>query len=131
MRIAHTMIRVSNLAQSIDFYTNALGMNLLVSKDFLDGRFTIAFVGYGGEYDGALIELTHNWDTHQYELGNGFGHIAIYVKDVYALCEQVKQKGGVVTREAGPKQYGTTIIAFIKDPDGYQIELVGAEEKQH
>jgi len=127
MRIAHTMIRVGDLQRSIDFYTNVLGMNLLISKDFPDGKFTIAYVGYGGEYDGALIELTHNWGTENYDLGNGFGHIAIYAKDVYGLCEQVKQKGGRVTREAGPKKYGKTIIAFIKDPDGYQIELVEDE----
>ncbi|MBA4823459.1 lactoylglutathione lyase [Pantoea ananatis] len=130
MRIAHTMIRVSNIEKSIDFYTSVLQMDLLAKKDFPDGRFTIAFVGYGGEYEGALIELTYNWDINSYNVGDGFGHIAIYTADVEKACNRVKDNGGVVTRPPGPKKDGTTIIAFVLDPDGYKIEFVECEREK-
>ncbi len=125
MRILHTMLRVGELERSIAFYTEILGMRLLRRKDYPDGRFTLAFVGFGDEADEAALELTHNWDTDHYELGNGFGHIAIEVDDVYAACEQVSAKGGQVVRPAGPMKHGSTILAFVKDPDGYLIELLG------
>lgn len=124
MRLLHTMIRVGDLQRSIDFYTQVLGMRLLRQQDYPDGRFTLAFVGYGEEVDHTVIELTHNWDTTSYDLGEGFGHIAIEAEDIYAVCEDIKQKGGLVTREPGPMKHGTTIIAFVADPDGYAIELI-------
>jgi len=124
MRLLHTMIRVGNLEKSIRFYTEILGMSLLRQKDYPDGKFTLAFVGYGDAKDNSVIELTHNWDTSQYEMGNGFGHLAIEVDDVYTACEKIKQQGGDIIREAGPMNVGTTIIAFVKDPDGYEIELL-------
>ncbi|MDR1276538.1 MAG: lactoylglutathione lyase [Candidatus Accumulibacter sp.] len=124
MRILHTMIRVGNLDASLSFYTQVLGMRLLRRNDFPEGRFTLAFVGYSDEGASAVIELTHNWDTASYEVGNGFGHIAIEVDDAYAACDLVKARGGKVTREAGPMMHGTTVIAFVEDPDGYKIELV-------
>ncbi len=124
MRILHTMIRVGNLDASIDFYTRVLGMQLLRRKDYPDGRFTLAFVGYQPESEGAVIELTHNWDTPQYDLGNGYGHIAIEVDDAYEACRRVKELGGNVVREAGPMKHGSTVIAFVKDPDGYMIEFI-------
>ena len=124
MRILHTMIRVGNLERSIGFYTDVLGMHVLRRQDYPAGRFTLAFVGYHDVSEGAAIELTHNWDTSAYELGNGFGHIALAVDDAYATCEQIKAKGGKVTREAGPMMHGTTVIAFAEDPDGYKIELI-------
>jgi lactoylglutathione lyase len=124
MRLLHTMLRVGDLDRSIDFYTNVLGMKVLRRKDYPEGKFTLAFVGYGEESETAVIELTHNWDTHKYELGNGYGHIAIAVPDAYKACEAVKAKGGKVTREAGPMKHGTTVIAFVEDPDGYKIEFV-------
>lgn len=124
MRIAHTMLRVSNLTRSIKFYTEILNMDLLICKDFPNGKFTIAYVGYGGEFDGALIELTHNWEINEYELGNGFGHIAIYTEDVFAIWDKIILNGGNVKRMPGPKKYGETIIAFATDPDGYTIEFV-------
>ena len=124
MRILHTMIRVGDLDRSIAFYTEVLGMQLLRRKDYPGGKFTLAFVGYGPESDEAVIELTHNWDTDAYDLGNGFGHIAIEVDDAYAACEAIKKRGGVVTREAGPMKHGSTVIAFVQDPDGYSIELI-------
>lgn len=124
MRVLHTMIRVGNLERSLKFYTEVLGMQLLRRKDYPDGRFTLAFVGYGPESEQAVIELTHNWDTEKYELGNGFGHIALAVEDAYAACEQIKRRGGKVVREAGPMKHGTTVIAFVEDPDGYKIELI-------
>ena len=125
MRILHTMLRVVDLDKSIQFYTHVLGMKLLRQKDYPEGKFTLAFVGYGQESEEAVIELTHNWDTKSYEAGNAFGHIAIEVDDVYQACEAMKQSGGKVIRDAGPMNAGTTIIAFIEDPDGYQIELIG------
>lgn len=124
MRFLHTMLRVGNLDQSIAFYTEVLGMKVLRQKEYPEGKFTLAFVGYGEEADCTVLELTHNWDTNQYDLGNAFGHIAIEVEDAYAACEAVRQKGGKVTREAGPMKHGTTIIAFVEDPDGYKIEFI-------
>lgn len=125
MRILHTMVRVVDLEKSIKFYTDILGMKLLRKKDYPDGEFTLAFVGYGDESDEAVIELTHNWNTSSYEPGNAYGHIAIEVDDVYQACEAMKKSGGKIIRDAGPMNAGTTIIAFIEDPDGYQIELIG------
>ena len=124
MRILHTMIRVGNLERSLAFYTDVLGMRLLRRQDYPEGRFTLAFVGYCDESEGTAIELTHNWDTPSYEIGNAFGHIALAVDDAHAACAQVKARGGKVTREAGPMKHGTTVIAFVEDPDGYKIELV-------
>ena len=125
MRLLHTMLRVVDLEKSLAFYTQVLGMQLLRRKDYPEGRFTLAFVGYGAEHEGAVIELTHNWDTTSYELGNAYGHIALEVDDVYQACERIKAAGGKVTREAGPMKHGTTILAFVEDPDGYKIELLG------
>ena len=124
MRILHTMLRVADLERSLRFYTEVLGMRLLRRKDYPEGKFTLAFVGYGDETDTAVIELTHNWGVDKYELGNAFGHIAVAVDDAYKACEEVKRRGGKVTREAGPMKHGTTVIAFIEDPDGYKIELI-------
>ena len=125
MRILHTMLRVGDLNRSIDFYTQVLGMALLRRKDYPDGRFTLAFVGYGEESEQAVIELTFNWDTSAYELGTGYGHIALEVDDVYQACAEIRERGGRIMREAGPMNAGTTIIAFVADPDGYPIELIG------
>lgn len=125
MRILHTMLRVGNLERSIDFYTNVLGMKLLRQKDYPDGKFTLAFVGYQSEADGAVIELTYNWDTDQYNVGDGYGHIALEVDDVYQATDEIRQRGGKIIRDAGPMNAGTTIIAFVEDPDGYPIELIG------
>lgn len=124
MRVLHTMIRVGDLERSIRFYTDVLGMKLLRRKDYPDGKFTLAFVGYGPETEHAVVELTYNWDTDKYDLGNAFGHIALEVDDVYKACEGIKKRGGKVTREAGPMKHGTTVIAFVEDPDGYKIELI-------
>jgi lactoylglutathione lyase len=124
MRMLHTMIRVGDLKRSIAFYTEVLGMKLLRQKDYPDGKFTLAFVGYGDEADHTVIELTHNWDTKSYDIGNGFGHLAVSVTDAYAACEEVKAKGGKVTREAGPMKHGSSVIAFVEDPDGYKIEFI-------
>lgn len=124
MRVLHTMIRVGDLDRSLKFYTDVLGMKLLRRKDYPDGKFTLAFVGYGPESEHAVIELTYNWDTHEYDLGNGFGHVALEVDDVYAACAEIKKRGGKVTREAGPMKHGSTVIAFVEDPDGYKIELI-------
>lgn len=125
MRILHTMLRVIDLTKSIEFYTNILNMKLLRQKEYPEGKFTLAFVGYGNESDEAVIELTHNWDTDSYDMGNSFGHIAIEVDDVYKACASMKESGGKILRDAGPMNAGKTIIAFIEDPDGYQIELIG------
>ena len=124
MRLLHTMLRVGDLDKSLAFYTEVLNMKLLRRKDYPDGRFTLAFVGYGSEDETAVLELTHNWDTDGYDLGSAYGHIAIEVDDAYAACEKVKAKGGRVTREAGPMMHGTTVIAFAEDPDGYKIEFI-------
>jgi len=124
MRILHTMVRVGDLEKSLDFYTNILGMHLLRRQDYPEGRFTLAFVGYQAEEEGAVIELTYNWDTDQYDLGDGYGHIAIEVENAYTTCEAIRAKGGNVVREAGPMKHGTTVIAFVEDPDGYKIELI-------
>jgi len=124
MRILHTMLRVVDLEKSIAFYTGVLGMQLLRRTDYPEGKFTLAFVGFGDEAHGAVIELTHNWGVEKYEPGNAFGHIAIEVEDAYAACEKIKQRGGKVVREAGPMKHGSTVIAFAEDPDGYKIELI-------
>ena len=127
MRILHTMVRVGDLDRSLAFYTEILGMRELRRTDYPTGRFTLAFVGYGPESEGAVLELTHNWDTSSYDIGSGFGHVAIEVADAYAACEQIKARGGKVVREAGPMKHGTTVIAFVEDPDGYKIELIERE----
>lgn len=124
MRLLHTMIRVRNLERSIQFYTEVLGMKLLRQKDYPDGKFTLAFVGYGDEKNHTAIELTHNWDTDAYDIGSGFGHLAIEVDDVYKAAEAIRSMDGKIIREPGPMNAGTTIIAFVEDPDGYQIELL-------
>lgn len=124
MRILHTMLRVGDLGRSIEFYTKVLGMKLLRRADYPGGRFTNAFVGYDDESRAAVLELTHNWDTGAYDPGTGFGHVAVEVDDAYKACEAVKKQGGKVTREAGPMKHGTTVIAFVEDPDGYKIEFV-------
>ena len=124
MRILHTMLRVGDLERSLRFYTEVLGMRLLRRKDYPEGKFTLAFVGYGDETDTAVIELTYNWGVDKYELGSAFGHIAVAVDDAYKACEEVKRRGGKVTREAGPMKHGATVIAFIEDPDTYKIELI-------
>ncbi|MCL7751704.1 lactoylglutathione lyase [Guyparkeria hydrothermalis] len=127
MRILHTMIRVSDLEKSLAFYTDVLGMKLLRQQDYPAGEFTLAFVGYGEESETAVLELTYNWGDHQYDLGDGYGHIAIEVDDVYAAAEKIREKGGKILREPGPMNAGSTIIAFVADPDGYAIELIGAK----
>lgn len=128
MRMLHTMLRVGNLEQSIEFYTEVLGMTLLRKRDYEEGRFTLAFVGYGEESDHTVLELTHNWDTSSYDLGNGYGHIAIGVENAYKACELIRARGGKVVREAGPMKGGVTVIAFVEDPDGYKIELIQQDE---
>ncbi len=124
MRLLHTMIRVGNLERSLAFYCELLGMKLLRRKDYPGGRFTLAFVGYGDEASDTVIELTHNWDTDSYELGDGFGHLALGVGDIYATCDSLRAKGAPIMREPGPMKHGSTVIAFIGDPDGYKIELI-------
>ena len=118
------MIRVGDLDSSLAFYTEVLGMHLIRRHEYPEGRFTLAFVGYGDEASSAVIELTYNWDTTSYELGNGFGHIALAVDDAAAACDRIRARGGRVVREAGPMKHGTTVIAFVEDPDGYKIELI-------
>ena len=124
MRILHTMLRVTDLEKSIDFYTNVFGMKLLRKHDFPEGKFTLAFIGYGDESENTVIELTYNWDTDSYDLGNAYGHIAIGVEDAYKACDEISAKGGDVVRPAGPMKHSSTVIAFVKDPDGYMIELI-------
>ncbi len=127
MRLLHVMIRVADLTKSIEFYTEVLGMKLLRQKDYPDGKFTLAFLGYGTEEDSTVIELTHNWETDSYTMGNAFGHLAIGVPDVYKACEDIRARGGKIVREPGPMKHGSTILAFVEDPDGYKIELLGRE----
>jgi lactoylglutathione lyase len=124
------MIRVGDLDKSLQFYCDILGMNLLRKKDYPSGEFTLAFVGYGKESENAVIELTHNWGTDKYDLGNGFGHIALGVEDIYSTCDKIRDKGGKVVREPGPMKHGTTVIAFVEDPDGYKIELIQTSSKK-
>lgn len=125
MRLLHTMLRVGNLERSLNFYTQVLGMRLLRQQDYPEGKFTLAFVGYGDEAAHTALELTYNWGVEHYEAGSGFGHLAIEVDDVYRACEDIRQRGGQIVREAGPMKNGSTIIAFVADPDGYKIELIG------
>lgn len=124
MRVLHTMIRVGDLERSLQFYIEVLDMKLLRRKDYPDGKFTLAFVGYGDESEQAVMELTYNWGVDKYDLGNAFGHIAIGVSDIYKTCEEIKRRGGKVVREPGPMKHGTTVIAFVEDPDGYKLELI-------
>lgn len=126
MRMLHTMLRVGHLERSIKFYTEVLGMQVLRQQDYPDGEFTLAFVGYGPESSHTVLELTYNYGVESYEMGKAYGHIAIEVDDAYAACEKVKQAGGKVIREAGPMMHGTTVIAFVEDPDGYKVEFIQA-----
>lgn len=127
MRILHTMLRVGNLQKSIDFYTHVLGMTLLRQHDYPEGKFTLAFIGYGDEANNTVIELTYNYGVEQYDLGKGYGHIALGCDDVYATCDKIRAAGGKIVREPGPMLHGTTILAFVEDPDGYKIELLGVK----
>lgn len=124
MRLLHTMLRVGNLDKSLQFYCDVLGMKLLRKKDYPGGEFTLAFVGYGDESENSVIELTYNWGIEKYDLGNAYGHIALGVDDIYGTCEKIKALGGNVTREPGPMKHGSTVIAFVEDPDGYKVELI-------
>jgi lactoylglutathione lyase len=124
MRLLHTMLRVGDLERSLAFYTGVLGMRLLRRKDYPGGRFTLAFVGYGDESEHTVLELTHNWDTSRYELGDAYGHIALGVDDIQGVCERIRAQGGRVVREPGPMKHGSTVIAFVEDPDGYKVELI-------
>lgn len=124
MRILHTMLRVGDLDKSLAFYTDIMGMQVLRRSDYPEGRFTLAFVGYQDESEGSVLELTYNWDIHHYDLGDGFGHVAVEVDDAYDACEKIRSRGGAVVREAGPMKHGSTVIAFIEDPDGYKVELI-------
>ncbi|MEO8889990.1 MAG: lactoylglutathione lyase [Coleofasciculaceae cyanobacterium] len=135
MRMLHTMLRVGNLDESLKFYCDVLGMKLLRKKDYPSGEFTLAFVGYGDESDNTVIELTYNWGTDKYDLGNAYGHIALGVDDIYGTCAQIKLKGGKVVREPGAMKHGSTVIAFVEDPDGYKVELIqlgssGSDKKE-
>ncbi len=130
MRVLHTMLRVGDLEKSLDFYCNVLGMNLIRRKDYPTGEFTLAFVGYGTEAEGAVIELTHNWGTNSYNLGDGFGHVALGVEDIYSACQNIRDRGGKIVRKPGPMKHGTTEIAFVEDPDGYKIELIQIKNRQ-
>ncbi|MNZ36657.1 Lactoylglutathione lyase [compost metagenome] len=129
MRLLHTMLRVGDLDKSIAFYTEVLGMTLLRRKDYPDGQFTLAFVGYGSEDENSVIELTYNWGVDKYELGSGYGHIALEVDDVYKACEDIRSRGGKITREPGPMKHGTSILAFVEDPDGYKVELLSPQRR--
>ena len=124
MRLLHTMLRVGDLEKSVAFYTDVLGMQLLRRKDYPSGRFTLAFLGYGDEKEHTVLELTHNWDTEHYDLGNGYGHIALGVQDIQATCAGIADRGGRLVREPGPMKHGSTVIAFLEDPDGYKVELI-------
>ncbi|MEH2457005.1 lactoylglutathione lyase [Nostoc sp.] len=124
MRLLHTMLRVGNLEESLKFYCELIGMKLLRRTDYPGGEFTLAFVGYGDESDNSVIELTYNWGVKKYELGNAYGHIALGVDDIYATCEEIRNQGGKVVREPGPMKHGSTLIAFVEDPDGYKVELI-------
>lgn len=124
MRMLHTMLRVADLERSVAFYTDVLGMQLLRRKDYASGRFTLAFLGYGDEKDHTVLELTHNWDIDHYDLGDGYGHIALGVQDIYATCDGIAGRGGRLVREPGPMKHGSTVIAFLEDPDGYKVELI-------
>ncbi|WP_377477366.1 MAG: lactoylglutathione lyase [Microcoleus anatoxicus] len=124
MQLLHTMLRVGNLEESLKFYTEVLGMKKLRQKDYPDGKFSLAFVGYGDESDHTVLELTYNWGVQEYNLGNAYGHIAIGVDDIYGTCEAIRTRGGKVSREPGPMKHGSTVIAFVEDPDGYKVELV-------
>jgi len=128
MRLLHTMLRVTDLQKSIDFYTQVLDMKLLRKSENSEYKYTLAFIGYDDEQQSTVLELTYNWGTTEYSLGNAYGHIAIETDDIYATCEKIKKLGGVITREAGPVKGGTTVIAFVKDPDGYMIELINAKD---
>ena len=127
MRILHTMLRVGDIDASVAFYTNVLGMHEIRRKEYPEGRFTNVFVGYQPESEGAVLELTYNWDQSGYELGTGYGHVALAVDDVYAACERIRERGGKITREPGPMKHGSTVLAFVEDPDGYKIELLGRD----
>ena len=131
MRMLHTMLRVADLERSLGFYTEVLGMQLLRRKDYPSGRFSLAFVGYGSEKDHTVLELTHNWDTDNYTLGDAYGHIALGVEDIHSTCAGIADKGGRVVREPGPMKHGTTVIAFVEDPDGYKVELIEMSSKAH
>ena len=124
MRLLHTMLRVGNLEESLKFYCELLGMKLLRQKDYPGGKFTLAFVGYGDESENTVLELTYNWGVEKYDLGNAYGHIALGVDDIYATCEEIRARGGKVVREPGPMKHGSTVIAFVEDPDGYKVELI-------
>jgi lactoylglutathione lyase len=124
MRFLHTMLRVTDLGRSLAFYCDVLGMKLLRQKDYPDGKFTLAFVGYGDESEQTVLELTHNWGVDTYQLGDAYGHIALGVSDIYTACQDITTKGGKVTRPPGPMKHGSTVIAFVEDPDGYKIELI-------
>ncbi|MCE2596805.1 lactoylglutathione lyase [Motilimonas cestriensis] len=128
MRLLHTMLRVGNLEKSIEFYTQVLGMKLLRQSENAEYKYTLAFLGYGAETEQTVIELTYNWGTESYDLGNAYGHIAIETQDIYATCDAIRAAGGNITREPGPVKGGTTVIAFVKDPDGYAIELINAKD---
>ena len=130
MRILHTMLRVGDLERSLDFYTRVIGMRLLRRHDYPEGRFTLAFVGFGPEQTHPALELTHNWDTKSYDLGTGYGHIALGVPDIHAASERLRQAGGRIVREPGPMKHGTTVIAFVEDPDGYRVELIEQQDNQ-
>lgn len=129
MRLLHTMLRVGNLDRSLQFYCDVLGMTLLRQKEYPGGKFTLAFVGYGDESDHSVLELTYNWGVESYDLGEGYGHIALGVDDIYRTCEAIKSRGGKVVREPGPMKHGSTVIAFVSDPDGYKVELIQLKDK--
>ncbi len=131
MRLLHTMLRVGNLKESLKFYCDVLGMKLLRQKDYPGGKFTLAFVGYGDESDHTVLELTYNWEVEKYDLGNAYGHIAIGVDDIYKTCEGIKTLGGKVVREPGPMKHGSTVIAFVEDPDGYKVELIQLSSREN